>query len=60
MILQGEPFELACRGVRTEERAMDLSGEKQSWLDRWWPLLVILFGVICVLALDFWHPESSV
>jgi len=40
---------------------MDLSGEdKGSWLDRWWPLLVILFGVICVLALDFWHPASSV
>jgi hypothetical protein len=33
---------------------------KNSWLDRWWFLLVILFGVICVLALDFWHPVPSV
>jgi len=26
-------------------------------LDRWWPLLVILFGVTCVLWLALFHPH---
>ena len=26
------------------------------WFDRWWPLLVILFGVIFIATLAFFHP----
>jgi hypothetical protein len=33
---------------------MSLSSE--TWLDRWWPLLVILFGVIFVSILASFHP----
>jgi hypothetical protein len=29
------------------------------WIDTYWWLLVIAFGVVCVLALDFWHPLSG-
>lgn len=36
---------------------MSTAHETQGWLDRWWPLLVILFGVIFVATLIFWHPS---
>ena len=26
------------------------------WVDRYWYLLVIAFGVACMLGLDLWHP----
>jgi hypothetical protein len=29
---------------------------KEPWLDRWWPLLVILFGVLFVTWIDKWLP----
>ena len=29
---------------------------KEFWLDRWWPLLVILFGVLFVSILVSFHP----
>jgi hypothetical protein len=34
-----------------------MSSPRDSWLDRWWPLLVILFGVSCVLWLALFHPH---
>ena len=33
-----------------------MSSPKESWLDRWWPLLLILFGIACVVILDVFHP----
>ena len=32
--------------------------EKDSWLDRWWPLLVILFGLIFVSVLVSFKPVT--
>ena len=32
------------------------SHDSQSWLNDWWPLLVILFGVFFVLVLVAWKP----
>ena len=37
---------------------MSLSNEVQSWLDRWWPLLIILFGFVFVLILAKFHPAA--
>jgi hypothetical protein len=37
---------------------MSSSSESSSWLDSWWPLLVILFGVIFVAALVMFHPVN--
>jgi hypothetical protein len=34
-----------------------MSSPRDSWLDRWWPLLVISFGVSCVLWLALFHPH---
>ncbi len=31
--------------------------ETGTFLDTWWPLLVILFGVTCFLILALWHPS---
>jgi steroid 5-alpha reductase family enzyme len=31
--------------------------EKKSWIDTWWPLLVILFGVTFISTLVFFHPH---
>jgi len=36
---------------------MSGSGGSGSWLDRNWSWLVIAFAVICVSAIDFWHPS---
>jgi hypothetical protein len=35
---------------------MSSSTETVSWLDRWWPLLVILYGVLFVSILVSFHP----
>lgn len=35
---------------------MSSSHEKESWFDRWWILLVILFGVLFVTLLVSFHP----
>ncbi len=35
---------------------MSSSSGKQWWLDTWWPLLVILFGVGLVLLFALFHP----
>lgn len=37
---------------------MSSSTESEPWVDRWWPLLVILFGVIFVAALVGFHPVN--
>jgi hypothetical protein len=34
-----------------------MSSKKDSWIDRWWPLLVITFGVGCVAILVLFHPS---
>jgi len=35
---------------------MSESHEQEFWLDRWWPLLVILFGVLFVSILVSFKP----
>lgn len=35
---------------------MSSSGESESWLNGWWPLLLILFGVLFVTVLVTFHP----
>jgi hypothetical protein len=35
---------------------MSAAGESESWLDRWWGLLLILFGVVFVSVLVSFHP----
>lgn len=35
---------------------MSLATEREPWFDRWWPLLVILFGVIFVSILVSFKP----
>jgi len=37
---------------------MSSSSESVSWLDRWWPLLVILFGLIFVTVLVTFKPTT--
>jgi hypothetical protein len=37
---------------------MSSSGESAAWLDRWWPLLVILFGLIFVSVLVTFSPTN--
>jgi len=32
------------------------SSHKSSWIDRWWPLLVILYGVLFVAIIDSFAP----
>ena len=34
------------------------ASSESSWLDSWWPLLVILFGVIFVTVLVTFHPVN--
>lgn len=36
---------------------MSSSHESQSWIDRWWPLLLILFGLTFVSVLVFFKPH---
>jgi hypothetical protein len=35
---------------------MSSSNESQSWLDRWWLLLLILFGLLFISVLAFFNP----
>jgi hypothetical protein len=42
--------------VEQEEVAMSSSHKKASWLDRWWPLLLILFGTTFISALALFSP----
>ncbi len=35
-----------------------MSAQKESMLDRWWPLLVILFGLLFVTLLVTFSPHN--
>jgi hypothetical protein len=37
---------------------MSSSSEKENWLDRWFPLLVILFGILFVSILVSFKPMA--
>ena len=37
---------------------MSLASERESWLDRWWLLLLILFGLIFVTFIVAFKPAS--
>jgi len=37
---------------------MSLATEREAWVDRWWPLLVILFGLIFVSVLVSFKPTA--
>ena len=37
---------------------MSLSSERKSWFDRWFPLLVILFGLLFVSILVSFKPGA--
>jgi hypothetical protein len=32
------------------------SHEKARWIECYWWLFLIAFGIACMLGLDFWHP----
>lgn len=34
-----------------------MSGSREKWIDRWWPALVITFGLVCMAAVDFFKPS---
>jgi hypothetical protein len=38
------------------DSVMSASGNSEKWLDRWWPLFLILFGVACVGVLVTFAP----
>jgi len=38
---------------------MSSSNETLSWMDRWWPLLVILFGLIFLTFLVTFSPVNG-
>jgi hypothetical protein len=35
---------------------MSLANDREVWVDRWWPLLLILFGVLFVTVLVSFKP----
>lgn len=35
---------------------MSSSHHKESWIDRWWILLIIIFGLLFIAMLDSFHP----
>ena len=37
---------------------MSVSSERERWLDRWWPLLVILYGVMFITTLVTFSPVN--
>jgi hypothetical protein len=41
-----------------KEIAMSTATEKEFWLDRWFPLLVILFGIIFITILVSFKPMA--
>ena len=44
-------------GEKKENVEMSSSTESESWLDRWWPLLLISFGLLFVLVLVTFSPN---
>jgi hypothetical protein len=51
------PSQLGWRGNTGETDPMSESHETEFWLDTWWPLLVIVFGVTFVSILVSFHPS---
>jgi len=43
--------------VVKEDAGMSRSHKSESWLDRWWLLLLILFGLVFISVLAFFHPS---
>jgi steroid 5-alpha reductase family enzyme len=37
---------------------MSSSHKSEPWIDRWWPLLVIVFGLLFVTLLTQFHPTT--
>ena len=37
---------------------MSTSEKQQNWLDEWWPVVVIVFGIIFVSVLVTFHPVT--
>ena len=36
---------------------MSVSSKQGAWLDRWWPLLLIVFGLVFLATLAFFQPS---
>jgi hypothetical protein len=34
-----------------------MSSSHEPWIDRWWPVFLIAFGVACFMGIDFFHPN---
>jgi hypothetical protein len=47
-------FTISSKGVRTR---MSATQNSSHWLDTWWPLFVILFGILFVSWLVSFHPS---
>jgi hypothetical protein len=39
-----------------DKENLEMSSSSEPWLDRWWPLLVILYGVLFVTVLVSFSP----
>jgi hypothetical protein len=39
-----------------DKENVEMSSSSEPWLDRWWPLLVILYGVLFVTVLVSFSP----
>jgi hypothetical protein len=44
--------------VEKENVEMSSLSEPVSWFDRWWPLLVILYGIVFVTVLVTFSPTT--
>jgi hypothetical protein len=54
--VQGQSYNKTCRNANLKgEVAMSASSEEK-WIDRWWPLFLILFGVLFVTVLVSFAP----
>ena len=44
--------------VESEVEVVEMSSshESEPWMDRWWPLLVIIYGVLFVTFITQFHP----
>ena len=43
---------------KEEIRVMSSSEKRENWLDQWWPLFVIVFGILFVSVLVSWKPVT--
>jgi hypothetical protein len=37
-----------------------MSSHREPWIDRWWPLLLVCFGISFILLLALFNPISGV